>query len=65
MNATLLSWLIQRPLLDILKFIVATLINQDNKVAFILVDEDGALARSSEFMSKGQNMNTVVQTTGG
>ena len=29
------------------------------------MDEDGALARSSEFMSKCQNMNIVVQTTGG
>ena len=40
----------KRPPLDILKFIVTTLRNQDKKVAFVRVDEDGALSRSSEFM---------------
>ena len=39
--------------------------NHDKKVAFIQVDEYGALARSSEFMRTGHNMNIIVQTTGG
>ena len=39
--------------------------NQDKKFAFIRVDEDEALARSSEFMSTFHNMNIVAQTTGG
>ena len=55
----------KRPPLDILKFLFTKLINQDKKVAFIRVDEDGALARSSEFMRKCHNMNIIVQTTGG
>ena len=55
----------KRPPLDILKFLVTTLRNQDNKVAFIRVDEDGALSRSSEFMRRFHNMNIIVQTTGG
>ena len=29
------------------------------------MDEDGALARSSEFMSSCHNMNIVIQNTGG
>ena len=56
---------IKRPTLDILKCLVTTLINQDKKVAFIRVDEDGALARSSEFMKKCHKMNIIVQNTGG
>ena len=56
---------IKLPPLDILKFIVTTLINQDKKVAFIRVDEDGALARYSEFMKTCHNMNIIVITTGG
>ena len=36
--------------IDILKFLVTTLRNQEKKVAVIRVDEDGALARSSEYM---------------
>ena len=58
------SFRIKRPPLDVLIFIVTTLRNQDKKVAFILVDEDGALARSSEFMKTCHNMNIIVQTTG-
>ena len=53
------------PPLDILKFLVITLRNQDKKVAFIRVDEDGALSRSSEFMRTCHNMNIIVQTSGG
>ena len=56
---------IKRPPLDILKFLVTTLINQDKKVAFIRLDEYGALARSSEFIRTCHNMNIIVQTTGG
>ena len=55
----------KRPPLDILKFLVTTLRNQDEKFAFIRVDEDCALARSSELMSTCHNMNIIVQTTGG
>ena len=39
--------------------------NKDKKSAFIRVDEDGALTRSSEFMNTCHNMNIMVQTTGG
>ena len=37
--------------------------NQDKKVAFIRVDEYGALARSSESMKTCHNMNITVQNT--
>ena len=50
----------KRPPLGILKFLVAKLRNQDNKVTFIRVDEYGALARSSEFMKTSNNMNIIV-----
>ena len=53
------------PPFEILKFLVFTLINYDNKVALIRVDVDGALARSYEFMKKCHNMNIIVKTTGG
>ena len=39
--------------------------NQDKKVAFIRVDEYGALEISSEFMKTYHNMNIMVQNTGG
>ena len=39
--------------------------NQDKKVTFIRVDEDGALERYSEFMETCHSMNIIVQTTGG
>ena len=55
----------KHPPLDILKFIVTILRDQDNKYAFILVDEDGSLARSCEFMKTCHRMNITVQTTGG
>ena len=51
--------------LEILKFIVTTLRNQDKYVALVRVDEYGALERSSEFMKKCHTMNSIVQTTGG
>ena len=60
-----LPYRIKRPPLDILKFLVTTLINQDKKYSFIRVDEDGALARSSEFMRTCHNMNIIVHSTGG
>ena len=53
------------PPLDILKFLVTTLSNQDKKVAFFWVDEYGELARYSEFMKTCHNMNIIVQNTGG
>ena len=53
------------PPLGILKFLVDTLLNQGKKVSFNLVDEDGALARSSEFMRTCNNMNIIVQIIGG
>ena len=55
----------KRPTIDTLKFLVTTLRNQDNKVAFIRVYEDGALARSSEFIKTCHNMNIILQNTGG
>ena len=57
--------IIKNPPLDILKFIVTKLINQDKKVALIRVDEDGALARSSGFKKTFHNTNITFQTTGG
>ena len=48
---------------DIIKFIVTSLMNQDKKVAFIPVDEDGALEISPEFMKTCHNINIIVQTT--
>ena len=55
----------KRPPIDILKLIVTTLSNQDNKVAFIQVDEYGSLSRYSEFMKICQNITIIVQTTNG
>ena len=55
----------KRPPLDILKFLVTKLINQDKKVSFIRVDEDVVLAISSGSMKTCHNMNITVQTTGG
>ena len=56
---------IKRPPLDILKFIVSTLRNQDKKVAFVQVDEYGELSRYSELTKTCNKMNITVQTTGG
>ena len=50
--------------LNTLKFFITILRNQDKKVSFIQVDEDGALARSSEFTRTCHNMTIVVQTKG-
>ena len=48
--------------LDILKFLVCTLRNQDKKVSFFQVDEDVAY---SEFMKTCHNMNIADQTIDG
>ena len=56
---------IKLPHLDIVKFLVTTLSNQDKKVALIQVDECGSLARYSEFMSICHNTNIIVKNTGG
>ena len=53
------------PHLDIIKCFVTTLSNKDNKISFIRVNEDIALAISYEFIQTCHNMNIVVQTTGG
>ena len=58
-------YIIKRPPLYILAFLVTTLRNQDKKVAFIRVDEDGSMSRSYEFMKTCHNMSIIVQTTGG
>ena len=50
--------------LDILKIIFTTLSNNDKKVEFVQVDEDGVLTRSFEFMNTCHNMNMIVKTTG-
>ena len=55
----------KNPPLEILKFLVTTLRNQDKKVALVQVDEDVALIIYSELMRTCHNMNIVVQTTGG
>ena len=57
--------IIKRSSLEILKFLGATLRNQDNKVTFIRADVDVSLARSSEFMKTCHNMNIIVQTIDG
>ena len=54
----------KRAPLDILKFLVNTLRNQEKKAALIQVDEDAALARSYEFINTCHNMNIIVQNTG-
>ena len=55
----------KHPPLDILKILVTTLRNQDKKVSFIRVDEDGALERSSGFTKTCHNTDIIVQTTDG
>ena len=42
-----LPYISKHPPLDTLKFLVTALINQDKKAAFIRIEEDGELARSS------------------
>ena len=51
--------------LDILKFLVTTLRNNDRKFAFIRVDEYGSLEKPSELMKTFHNMDIIVQTKGG
>ena len=53
----------KRPPLYILKFLVTTLRNQDNKFWLIGVDKYGSLARL--FMKTCHNMNIPVKTIGG
>ena len=55
----------KRPTIEILKFLVTTLRNQDKKSAFIQVDEYGTLPRSSKFTKTCHNMNIIFKTTGG
>ena len=55
----------KRKPLDIIKFLVTILRNQDKKIAFVIIDEDVALTRYSEFMKTCHNMNIIVQTTCG
>ena len=55
----------KNPPLDILKFLFTKFRNQYIKDAFIRFDENGALARFSGLMKTCQNMNIIVQTTGG
>ena len=56
---------IKRLTLDILKFIVTTLMNQNKKVALILLDQDVAQKIYSGFLNTGDNMKSIVQTIGG
>ena len=51
--------------LDILKLLVPKFKKKYNKVAFIRVNEEGELARYSEFIRTYHNTNIIVQTTGG
>ena len=55
----------KRPPLDIIKLIFTTLRNQDKKFPLIQVNEDGSLARYSEFTSTCHKINIIVKTTGG
>ena len=59
------SYRIKSPPIEILKFLVTILRNQDKKVTFIQVDEDGARAIYFELINSCHNMNIIVQTTGG
>ena len=63
-NPFVFTSIIKLPPLDILKFLVTTLRNQDNKFALIRLYEYGSLEISSEFMKTCHNMNITVQTTG-
>ena len=54
----------KRPPLDIFKLLITTLSNKCKEVAFVRVDEYGALEMYSEFMRKCHNTNIIVQTTG-
>ena len=51
--------------LDILKFLDTKLRNQDEKITFIRVHEDGAPVRYSKLIQTCYNMNIIVQTTYG
>ena len=53
------------PPLDILKLLVAALINQYDKVTFVRLDKDGSIARLSEFMKICNNINIIFQTVVG
>ena len=53
------------PPLDSLKYLFSTLRKQDKKVAFLRVYKYRALKISSKFMRTHNNMNIIVQTTGG
>ena len=55
---------IKRTPFDIIKFIVTTLMNQDKKVVFIRVQENGSLASFPEFMKTCHNMNIIVKNKG-
>ena len=55
---------IKRPHLEIFKYIVTTLRNQDKTFPFLRFDEDGALSRFSESMKTCHNKNIMVQTIG-
>ena len=53
------------PPIGIIKYLVNTLNNQENKVELIRLGEYGALDISSELMSTCHKMNTKVKTNGG
>ena len=55
----------KHPPLEILKYIVTTLSNQDKKDAFTQVDEYGEISIFSEFMKAYHDMNIIVKSTGG
>ena len=50
---------------DIMRWLQAVLTKQDRPITFLRVDEDGALARSTEFLFTCYELGIVVQTTGG
>ena len=54
----------KRPPLDIIELLVTTLSNQDNKVTFVQVDEDGALEKYYKFINTCHDINIIVQSAG-
>jgi hypothetical protein len=53
------------PPITIFTWVIKTLRKMGYEVLFVRVDEDGALARSSEFCSTIVKLNCILETTGG
>ena len=53
------------PPLEIVRWVISTIRTMGYTVLFIRVDEDSSLANSSEFCTLVQDMNCLLETTGG